>query len=202
MEIVKSKNLEILELRKKRIVEFLRKNKMIVGDKTEFVITFNDGRKVSLNKLFMEFCEEVENYPFFDMLMKVQQFHDTFSVKTRDMVGFPTEHEQRLRFNLINEEANETLDASKDSTDIEALIEAMDGIGDQLYIVLGTFLVYGMRKEAVETFLAIHDSNMTKLGADGKPIYREEDGKVIKGPNFQKPTERIRGILSEAIKQL
>lgn len=208
MEIVHRKNLEILEQRKQRVIKFLIEKGMIAEGKTDMVITFKDGKKISLLKLFVEFLDKLENYPFYEMLMKVQQFHDTFTVPTRDTIGFPTLHEQELRYKLIMEEAQETLSSYVDDSKenhgdpIDSLVEAMDGLGDQLYIVLGSFLVYGMRKEAIKTFLAIHDSNMTKLGEDGKPIYREEDGKVIKGPNYEKPTIRIKQVLSDALNNL
>ena len=66
------------------------------------------------------------------------------------------------------------------------LIEVADALGDMLYILCGTILTHGMQHKIEEVFDAIQDSNMSKLGEDGKPIYRE-DGKVLKGPNYFKP---------------
>ncbi|MGB0376898.1 MAG: hypothetical protein ACPGC5_06880, partial [Flavobacteriaceae bacterium] len=57
---------------------------------------------------------------------------------------------------------------------------------DMLYILCGTMITHGMQHKIDAVFEAIQESNMSKLGADGKPIYRE-DGKVLKGPNYFKP---------------
>ena len=64
--------------------------------------------------------------------------------------------------------------------------EIADALGDMLYILCGTILTHGMQDKIEEVFNAIQDSNMSKLGEDGKPIYRK-DGKVLKGPNYFKP---------------
>ena len=61
-----------------------------------------------------------------------------------------------------------------------------DALGDQLYILCGTILSHGMQHVIEEVFMEIQSSNMSKLGADGQPIYRE-DGKVMKGPNYFRP---------------
>ncbi|MGB5321508.1 MAG: nucleoside triphosphate pyrophosphohydrolase family protein, partial [Lutimonas sp.] len=66
------------------------------------------------------------------------------------------------------------------------LVEVADALGDMLYILCGTILEHGMQYKIEEVFNEIQRSNMSKLGADGKPIYRE-DGKVMKGPNYFKP---------------
>ena len=55
---------------------------------------------------------------------------------------------------------------------------------DLVYVVLGTFVEFGWDFD--EAFKRVHESNMSKLDAEGKPIYRE-DGKVLKGPNYHKP---------------
>jgi predicted HAD superfamily Cof-like phosphohydrolase len=57
-------------------------------------------------------------------------------------------------------------------------------LADLLYIVYGTAVTFGLPLE--EVFTEVHRSNMSKLGADGKPLYRA-DGKVLKGPNYQEP---------------
>jgi len=59
-------------------------------------------------------------------------------------------------------------------------------LGDILYILCGTLLKHGLEHKIDEVFREIQRSNMSKLGADGKPIYRE-DGKVMKGPNYFRP---------------
>ena len=87
-----------------------------------------------------------------------------------------------LRFRLMQEENNEYLEAAKRKD----LVEIADALGDKLYILCGTILAHGLQHKIVEVFNEIQRSNMSKLGEDGKPIYRE-DGKVLKGPNYFKP---------------
>jgi predicted HAD superfamily Cof-like phosphohydrolase len=66
------------------------------------------------------------------------------------------------------------------------LVEIADALGDMLYILCGTIITHGFQDKITAVFNEIQRSNMSKLGADGKPIYRE-DGKVLKGPNYFKP---------------
>ena len=73
------------------------------------------------------------------------------------------------------------------------MVEVADALGDMLYILCGTIIEHGMEHKIDEIFREIQNSNMSKLGADGSPIYRE-DGKVLKGPNYFKPD--IEGILN------
>ena len=80
------------------------------------------------------------------------------------------------------EENDEYLEAAKAGD----MVEIADALGDQLYILFGTILRHGMQDVIESVFKEIQASNMSKLGADGKPIYRE-DGKVLKGPNYFKP---------------
>jgi predicted HAD superfamily Cof-like phosphohydrolase len=87
-----------------------------------------------------------------------------------------------LRYELIREENEEYLEACREGN----LTEIADALGDQLYILCGTILRHGLQHVIEEVFDEIHRSNMSKLGADGKPIYRE-DGKVLKGPDYFKP---------------
>ena len=87
-----------------------------------------------------------------------------------------------LRFSLMHEENKEYLDAIKNND----MIEVADALGDMLYILCGTIITHGMQDVIDEVFEEIQRSNMSKLGSDGKPIYRE-DGKVLKGPNYFKP---------------
>lgn len=87
-----------------------------------------------------------------------------------------------LRFNLMDEENKEYLEAANNGN----LVEVADALGDMLYILCGTILEHGMQYKIEEVFEEIQKSNMSKLGADGRPIYRE-DGKVLKGPNYFKP---------------
>ncbi|MGD1981395.1 MAG: nucleoside triphosphate pyrophosphohydrolase family protein [Flavobacteriales bacterium] len=116
-------------------------------------------------------------------LNHVEKFHDTF--------GIPNEYAPTatisndlidLRFKLMAEENEEYLEAAKNGD----LVEVADALGDMMYILCGTILSHGMQHKIEEVFEEIQRSNMSKLGEDGKPIYRE-DGKVLKGPNYFKP---------------
>lgn len=102
------------------------------------------------------------------------------------------EEKLQLRFDLMAEENEEYLEAARNGD----LIEVADALGDMLYILCGTILEHGMQHKIEEVFEEIQRSNMSKLGHDGKPIYRE-DGKVMKGPNYFKPD--IEAILKKAI---
>jgi len=82
----------------------------------------------------------------------------------------------------MDEENKEYFEAANNND----LVEVADALGDMLYILCGTILEHGMQHKIEEVFEEIQRSNMSKLGVDGKPIYRE-DGKVLKGPNYSKP---------------
>lgn len=121
----------------------------------------------------------------------VALFHNAFglgvSQKMRADLGTD---KNLLRFNLMDEENKEYLEAANNND----MVEVADALGDMLYILCGTILEHGMQYKIEEVFEEIQRSNMSKLGADGKPIYRE-DGKVLKGPNYFKPN--IEQILDE-----
>ena len=87
-----------------------------------------------------------------------------------------------LRYKLMREENEEYLEAANDNN----LVEVADALGDMLYILCGTIIEHGFQHKIEEVFEEIQRSNMSKLGEDGEPIYRE-DGKVLKGPNYFKP---------------
>ncbi len=82
----------------------------------------------------------------------------------------------------MQEENEEYLEAAKN----DDLVEVADALGDMLYILCGTIIEHGMQDKISTVFKEIQRSNMSKLGENGKPIYRE-DGKVMKGPNYFKP---------------
>ncbi|MCX2680297.1 nucleoside triphosphate pyrophosphohydrolase family protein [Galbibacter sp. EGI 63066] len=116
-------------------------------------------------------------------LKAVEEFHKAFGlgVATKPMA----ELDQKkivLRHNLMAEENDEYLEAATNSD----MVEVADALGDMLYILCGTILEHGMQHIIEDIFDEIQLSNMSKLGADGKPIYRK-DGKVMKGPNYFKP---------------
>ncbi|MBR9855145.1 MAG: nucleoside triphosphate pyrophosphohydrolase family protein [Algicola sp.] len=113
----------------------------------------------------------------------VELFHNSFGLGvSHEPKADLGEEKNRLRFNLMDEENQEYLEAANNND----LVEVADALGDMLYILCGTILEHGMQYKIEEVFEEIQRSNMSKLGADGKPIYRE-DGKVLKGPNYTKP---------------
>ena len=96
----------------------------------------------------------------------------------------------RLRFNHMEEENKEYFEAAQK----DDMVEVADALGDMLYILCGTILEHGMQYKIEEVFEEIQRSNMSKLGTDGRPIYRE-DGKVLKGPGYFEPD--IKSILDK-----
>ena len=110
-------------------------------------------------------------------------FHDSFGIKNNNKPTEKISHDVvLLRHRLMSEENDEYLEACKKGD----LIEIADALGDMMYILCGTILSHGLQDKIEDIFEEIQSSNMSKLGPDGKPIYRE-DGKVMKGPNYFKP---------------
>jgi len=113
----------------------------------------------------------------------VHEFHTAFKLGMNNTpVAHIGEDRNMLRFNLMKEENEEYLEAAQNCD----MVEVADALGDMLYILCGTIIEHGMQDKIEEVFNEIQRSNMSKLGEDGKPIYRE-DGKVLKGPNYFKP---------------
>ncbi|EID75540.1 nucleoside triphosphate pyrophosphohydrolase family protein [Imtechella halotolerans] len=126
-----------------------------------------------------------------EKLNAVAEFHEAFGLGVNEVPrAYLGEQLVKLRFNLMAEENEEYLEAAQNN-DLE---EVADALGDMLYILCGTILEHGLQHKIEEVFNEIQRSNMSKLGEDGKPIYRE-DGKVMKGPNYFKPN--IAAILSK-----
>ncbi len=121
----------------------------------------------------------------------VKEFHNAFGL---GVLNTPKANlgmsKNRLRFNLMDEENKEYYEAAENND----LVEVADALGDMLYILCGTILEHGMQYKIEEVFEEIQRSNMSKLGTDGMPIYRE-DGKVLKGPSYFKPD--IKAILDK-----
>lgn len=116
-------------------------------------------------------------------LQAVALFHKSFGLGVSEIpIASLGEDKNKLRFGLMEEENLEYLDAAGKGD----LVEVADALGDMLYILCGTILEHGLQHKIEEVFEEIQRSNMSKLGADGKPIYRE-DGKVLKGPSYFKP---------------
>ena len=116
-------------------------------------------------------------------LDSVKLFHKKFNIDylNEPKANIPDEIKE-LRFKLMEEENLEYLKATKEND----LVEIADALGDMLYILCGTIISHGLQDKIEYIFQEIQNSNMSKLGPNGKPIYRK-DGKVLKGPNYFKP---------------
>jgi predicted HAD superfamily Cof-like phosphohydrolase len=120
---------------------------------------------------------------FKEIIGAVAQFHDAFGIQNNDQPKADlTAADVQLRFDLMKEENEEYLEAAQSGD----LVEIADALGDQLYILCGTILRHGLQHKITEVFEEIQRSNMSKLDANGQPIYRA-DGKVLKSELYFKP---------------
>ena len=143
---------------------------------------------------------------------KVREFHEAFGMPVNEAFGNVSPDRVKLRLDLIVEELDELFESAliiprgtvsdiiwntlrergedepvtdnNGSVAAFSTVDVADALVDMLYVIYGACLEFGINADAV--FDEIHKSNMSKLGADGKPIYRE-DGKVLKGPDFFEP---------------
>ena len=111
---------------------------------------------------------------------KVKTFMETFGQEVKNKPSFSTDKINSLRYDLIKEELEE-LKAAMESKD---LLEVADALTDILYVTYGAGHAFGIDLD--KCFEEVQNSNMSKLGEDGKPIYNES-GKVMKGPRYFKP---------------
>ena len=111
---------------------------------------------------------------------KVRIFMKTYGQEVKDKAGFSDARTNKLRIDLIKEELEELTEAMQD----ENLLEVADALTDILYVTYGAGHAFGIDLD--KCFDEVQNSNMSKLGEDGKPIYNES-GKVMKGPNYFKP---------------
>lgn len=114
-------------------------------------------------------------------LNQVREWHEHFKVPVLHEPTLP-EGRRELRLSLLEEEVRELREA------VEAgdMLEVLDALCDIQYVLDGTFLEFGLHPVKEAAFAEVQASNMSKLGEDGQPIFRE-DGKVLKGPNFRRP---------------
>ena len=110
----------------------------------------------------------------------VKKFMQTFGQEVRTKASFPNDKITNLRINLIKEELLE-LEEAIEKKDIK---EVADALTDILYVTYGAGHAFGINLD--KCFEEVQNSNMSKLGPDGKPIYNEQ-GKVMKGPDYFKP---------------
>ena len=111
---------------------------------------------------------------------KVKLFMQTFGQDVKIKASFSDEKTNQLRLDLISEELEELKNAMK----TRDLLEVADALTDILYVTYGAGHAFGIDLD--KCFDEVQNSNMSKLGADGKPIYNES-GKVMKGPDYFKP---------------
>ena len=116
----------------------------------------------------------------------VGDFMEAFGQSVQVDPTWPDFNTRELRIELIQEELEELSDAVADRD----MVQIADALTDLLYVVYGAGHSFGI--DVDECFQEVHSSNMSKLGEDGRPIYRE-DGKVLKGPSFFEPD--LEGIL-------
>ena len=110
----------------------------------------------------------------------VKKFMQTFGQEVRTKASFPNDKITNLRINLIREELSE-LEEAIEKKDLK---EVADALTDILYVTYGAGHAFGINLD--KCFEEVQNSNMSKLGPDGKPIYNEQ-GKVMKGPDYFKP---------------
>ena len=111
---------------------------------------------------------------------KVKLFMQTYGQEVKTRANFSDEKTNKLRVDLIKEELEELTEAM----DEKDLLEVADALTDILYVTYGAGHAFGINLDMC--FDEVQNSNMSKLGEDGKPIYNEA-GKVMKGPNYFKP---------------
>mgnify|MGYP001246230212 CR=1 FL=1 len=110
----------------------------------------------------------------------VKKFMETFGQEVKSEASFPKDKIIRLRLDLIREELSEL----KDALEKKDIKEVADALTDILYVTYGAGHAFGINLD--KCFEEVQNSNMSKLGSDGKPIYNEQ-GKVMKGPDYFKP---------------
>ena len=110
----------------------------------------------------------------------VKIFMQTFGQEVKNKPEYPNEKIVKLRYDLIDEELKEL----KEAIDKKNITDVADALTDILYVTYGAGHAFGINLD--KCFTEVQNSNMSKLGKDGKPIYNEQ-GKVMKGPNFFEP---------------
>ena len=110
----------------------------------------------------------------------VKIFMQTFGQEVKNKPEYPNEKIVKLRYDLIDEELKEL----KEAIEKKSMKDVADALTDILYVTYGAGHAFGINLD--KCFTEVQNSNMSKLGKDGKPIYNEQ-GKVMKGPNFFEP---------------
>jgi predicted HAD superfamily Cof-like phosphohydrolase len=113
---------------------------------------------------------------------KVKEFHIAFGIKNGIIPGVPDKRTCLLRLHLLQEELGELAEAMA----ADDIVASLDALTDLQYVLDGTYLAMGLHGHKERAFDEVHNSNMSKLGADGKPILNDA-GRVVKGENYVKP---------------
>jgi len=130
-----------------------------------------------------------------DNLSKVYQWQSIFGAGGRHVVSqYPKWIDldlAEIRISFLSEEIDEYLRANEN----QDLVEILDALIDLAYFINGMVVIHGLQDVFNDAFEIVHQSNMSKLGEDGKPILRE-DGKILKGNSYWQPTEKLRELLN------
>jgi predicted HAD superfamily Cof-like phosphohydrolase len=113
----------------------------------------------------------------------VKQFHETYGLPVKDAPDLTDRRTNDLRISLLQEELDELKEALADGNEKEVL----DALTDLQYVLDGAYLSLGYHLLKEPAFNEVQRSNMSKLGKDGKPVIRPEDGKILKGPDYSPP---------------
>lgn len=116
-------------------------------------------------------------------LERVQIFHETYDLPVKDKPDISDERTNALRVGLLREEVDELQEALEKGD----IVEVLDALTDIQYVLDGAYLSFGLHHLKEIAFNEVQRSNMSKLDEDGKPIVRESDGKIMKGPNYSPP---------------
>lgn len=129
-----------------------------------------------------------------DTLKCVEEFHTSYGLPVHDHPRIDDDRVNGLRISLIQEELDELSEALK----ARDVTEVLDALTDLQYVLDGAYLSLGLHGLKDVAFAEVHRSNMSKLGRDGKPVVRESDGKILKGPDYTPPD--IASIVAEIVK--
>ncbi|NBX66785.1 MAG: hypothetical protein EBQ96_07305 [Proteobacteria bacterium] len=113
----------------------------------------------------------------------VAEFHATYGLPVKNEPHLGDARTNALRISLLQEELNELKEALESGDEVGVL----DALTDLQYVLDGAYLSLGYHKLKDAAFAEVQRSNMSKLGRDGKPVVRPEDGKILKGPDYTPP---------------
>ncbi len=128
-------------------------------------------------------------------LEQVQIFHETYGLSVKDAPDISDAKTNALRVSLLAEELEELQEALAAGD----MVEVLDALTDIQYVLDGAYLSFGLHGVKTAAVEEGQRSNMSKLGADGKPVVREGDGKILKGPDYFKPdiAQFIKGFVKD-----